>query len=300
MKELDKAVENLSQATNLMVDAMKQMAVALNIEPTSLGLEEGGIKSNLSSSALSILNQCRIDGKNVFLPEEKLDRKIYQEVAKALNGIGGNWNRKVNGFVFSIDPTDLLAEIAGGAKRNLKKEFQFFATPADLADYLVELAKPECFDIVLEPSAGQGAIIEAIGRVIDTTSISIDAIELMHENYDILHEKTANIHFQCYRADFLQAAQSGRYQYHYNRIIANPPFSKNQDIDHIEAMYKCCKDGGRIVSVASNHWRTSTNKKETEFKNWLESIGAEIIDVPKGKFKDSGTMIATCIIVINK
>ena len=88
-----------------------------------------------------ILKDCTVDGNVVKLPNIKLDRKEYLEVKKALELIGGKWKGgKVAGFVFASDPTDLLNQIANGEKRNLKKEFQFFATPEKLAAYLVELA----------------------------------------------------------------------------------------------------------------------------------------------------------------
>ena len=77
-----------------------------------------------------VLQNCTVEGTVVKLPNVQLDRKLYQEVAKALELIGGKWKGgKVFGFVFATDPTDLLHQIANGEKGNLKKEFQFFATP---------------------------------------------------------------------------------------------------------------------------------------------------------------------------
>ena len=86
-----------------------------------------------------VLHNCTVEGTTVKLPNVQLDRKLYQEVAKALELIGGKWKGgKVSGFVFATDPTDLLDQIANGEKRNLKKEFQFFATPEKLADELID------------------------------------------------------------------------------------------------------------------------------------------------------------------
>ena len=84
-----------------------------------------------------ILKQCTIDDKVVRLPDIQLDRKTYCDVAKRLELIGGKWNRKFKGFLFENDPTELLADVQNGEKRNLKKEFQFFETPAELAEKLV-------------------------------------------------------------------------------------------------------------------------------------------------------------------
>jgi len=40
---------------------------------------------------LKILQQCTVANNVVKLPEGQLDRKLYQEVAKALELIGGKW-----------------------------------------------------------------------------------------------------------------------------------------------------------------------------------------------------------------
>lgn len=110
-----------------------------------------------------VLQNCRVEGNVVKLPEGQLDRKLYLEVSNKLQLIGGKWKGgKTAGFVFEQDPAELLAEISEGADRNLKKEYQFFETPAELADRLVELAEMENYHRVLEPSAGRGAIVNTI------------------------------------------------------------------------------------------------------------------------------------------
>lgn len=86
----------------------------------------------------------------------------------------------------------------------------------------------------------------------------------------------------------------------FDKIIANPPFAKNKDIDHIRKMFECLKPKGRIVSMASNHWRNSGNKKEKDFRLWVAGLDADIKDIKAGSFKESGTNVATCIIIINK
>jgi hypothetical protein len=132
-----------------------------------------------------VLQNCKVEGMIVKLPDTQLERKLYQEVAKALELIGGKWKGgKVFGFVFTTDPTELLNQIANGEKRNLKKEFQFFGTPDDLADDLVFEAQIEPYHKILEPSAGQGAIVKAINRVFPDTKVS--CYELMEVNQTIL------------------------------------------------------------------------------------------------------------------
>lgn len=239
-----------------------------------------------------VLKDCLIEGNIVKLPDVQLDRKLYMEVAKAIELIGGKWKGgKVAGFVFQTDPTDLFTEIQNGEKRNLKKEYQFFATPSDLADLLVSKADLHEDHNILEPSAGQGAIVNAINRMIPNKVV--DTYELMPLNQTIL-KKISTVNF--IGEDFL-LDQSGK---KYDRIIANPPFTKNQDILHIREMYNRLEYGGTLVSIASKHWQLSDNKKEKEFRNWLDEIDAYVEEIPAGAFKESGTNISSVIIVIDK
>jgi hypothetical protein len=246
------------------------------------------------NTKIEVLQACTVApiGFVVKMPDVKLDRKLYLEVAKALELIGGKWKGgNVQGFVFSIDPAELLEKIQGGDNVNLKKQYQFFETPYGLAKRLVELACIFAHNTVLEPSAGQGAIVKAILE--ECPNSYVDCFELMETNCMILNKIPRAFILE---KDFLAAT----YVPTYDRIIANPPFSKNQDIQHVRKMVDCLKTGGRLVSVMSKHWITSENRVEKEFKTWLDQFDVEIIEVEAGTFKESGTNIAAVIVVINK
>lgn len=251
-------------------------------------------------TVIQVIAESTITDNLLTLPATQLDRTIYQEVNKKLTGIGGKWNRKQQGFVFSTNPSELIERILEGEKINLKKDFQYFPTPTPIAERLVELAEINHTHSILEPSAGQGHIVDVIQETIIEEDLDyvpnievFDCYELMAENRKVLEE---NLFINIAGEDFLQASS----EYKYDRIIANPPFSKNQDIDHIKKMYEVLNENGRIVTIASTHWIHSSNKKETEFREWLEEINAEIIHLEAGSFKESGTMVETVILVINK
>ena len=240
---------------------------------------------------LEILQKCTIEENTVKLPNIQLERKEYIEVKNKLELIGGKWKGgKIQGFVFATDPSELLNQISTGEKRNLKKEFQFFATPENLADELVYYADLKNHDTILEPSAGQGAIIKAINKVCDVVP---DCFELMDVNAHIL--KKSGLSFNLIGEDFLK--NEGKT---YSKIIANPPFTKNQDIDHLKEMYNCLSRGGKLVCITSESWVNGTQKKQIEFIDWLESVNADIIAIPKNSFKESGTSVGGRIIIIDK
>lgn len=250
------------------------------------------MKPEATTQALECLGKCTVEGMIVKLPIGQLDKAVYAEVKKRLELIGGTWKGgKVYGFVFPSDPTELLAQVAGGEARNIKKECQFFGTPEGLADELVSLAEIKIYHSILEPSAGQGAIVRATQKELGGPT-TVWGYELIPLNQTFLNKITG---FRLLGADFLACDDTS-----FDRIIANPPFSKNQDIDHIYKMYECLKSGGRLVSIASKHWQLSGNKKETEFREWLEKVGAEVHEIPLGAFKESGTNVASVIIVIDK
>lgn len=246
----------------------------------------------MEQKVLEVLKNCAIAGNNVKLPSGQLDAKLYQAVAKKLNLIGGKWKGgKTSAFVFPNDPTELLSQIANGENRDIKKEYQFYATPSTLADKLVEYADISDIHDILEPSAGQGAIIQAINRVLPNKLV--DCYELMDINRMFLSKiSTANL----IGNDFLTESNSKLY----DKIIANPPFSKSQDILHVREMYDRLKVGGRLVSITSKHWSLVEHKKEKDFRNWLNELNAEVYDIESGAFKSSGTMTSGYIIVINK
>lgn len=240
-----------------------------------------------------ILQQCTVSGLVVKLPDVQLERDEYTAVKKSLELIGGKWKGgKIAGFVFEQDPTELLAQLASGEQRNLKKEYQFFATPPavvammiDRIPWITNKAK------ILEPSAGDGAIIKELVKHNGITQV--DCYEAMDLNRTKLAGVPAanllgNDFFDCDLKDT------------YDLVIANPPFTKNQDIDHIAKMWDVVKPGGVILTLTSPSWKIGTQKKQVQFREWLYELSADIQEIDEGAFKESGTSIRTMLIKIVK
>jgi hypothetical protein len=302
MKDLE-LVNRASEVTNKFLENMlakinkpsNHVSPELPAEDTEVEQEE---MPETTNEVQAVLKQCAVLGNVVKLPDGQLDRKLYADVKKALELIGGNWKGgKTYGFVFQTDPTELLEQIANGEKRNLKKEYQFFETPVELAARMVEMAElgetdGQGYGDILEPSAGQGAIVKAIHEATEGAA-TVYCYELMDINRGIL---SAMPGVSIIGDDFLKAASVVQY----DRIIANPPFTKNQDIDHIRHMYNLLKPGGVMVSLASPSWKFGSQKKQVSFREWLIGIDAYLQEIPEGAFKESGTSIRTVLIKIVK
>lgn len=229
----------------------------------------------------------KLENNIYFLPNIQMDRKEYLKVAEHLKFLGGKWNRGKKGFVFDRK-IENIEELLGD-NISKKKDLQFFETPQGLAKELVDLVEVDNYVDILEPSAGRGAIIKEIKKVYHK---KIQYCEIDETNRKYLDEIN---NLENVGNDFLKFNEMT-----FDRIIANPPFSKNKDIDHIRHMFSLLRNKGILVSIASIHWQVSNNKKEKEFKQWLKDLNAEIIEIEAGKFKESGTMIGSVIIKIIK
>src|SRR5690606_19140796 len=163
-----------------------------------------------------------------------------------------------------------------------------FPTPRAIVVELMELAAIQPGMKVLEPSAGKGAIAYAIAEIAKP-----DCIELMEANYSAL---AGDIKLGTVtRTDFLTVEPSGDY----DRVVMNPPFSRQKDIRHVMHAFKFLKPGGRLVSVMSNGVTFRGDRLTNEFRALVESADGVIDELPEGAFKDSGTMVRTVVVTLN-
>ena len=241
----------------------------------------------LPNDVIESIRLMAVDGNRLELPAKKIDN--YSAVRRVLLKAGGVY--KKNGFVFA-DPAEIQARLTCGEVVNDKKKFQEFFTPPEVADLLIREARIEDHTRVLEPSAGQGAL----ARLIEARyKVTVECVELQAKNTDVLESKGLHV----VQGDFLKlhpAHLGGSF----DRIVANPPFSNNQDIDHVTHMADFLAEGGRLVSLMSMNWCAGSQRKQIAFRYRLDALGAEITQVPEGMFKQSGTMVPTCVVRIDR
>jgi 16S rRNA G966 N2-methylase RsmD len=262
-----------------------------------------------------VLSESRIDENNdFFLPDYQIERKLYLKVAERLGFFGWSWHKGKKRFLPNAELAGVLKtessrkEIIHALLQcdgdNIKKKTQFFETPEHLCKEIVDSSLSTFSDMrnlrVLEPSAGRGAFIKALASSVFSEKIGIvDCVELDKTNFKFLCglcSELENLKVYPHNADFLQYTADKKY----DLIIANPPFSKGQDVDHVMHMYELLADGGRLYSLMSPHAFFAQDSKSRQFRDFIENIDCVVDDIPSGTFKDSGTTIATKIIKIFK
>lgn len=158
----------------------------------------------------------------------------------------------------------------------------YFPTPDSVIEQMIDEAEIENGMSILEPSAGDGRIIRAIQDSCPDLTIT---------GYEINPERAHNAGVRC--LDFMQVSPEPTY----DRILMNPPFSHGRWYQHVLHAYQFLKPGGRLVAIIPNG---AINKKhQGEWSLMMRGFVNEI-PLPKGAFKESGTMIETRILVVEK
>jgi predicted RNA methylase len=245
----------------------------------------------IDAGILEIIERGRSEGTLYYLPEGQLDRPTYVAVNKVLECLGGKWMRGLKAHAFETDISDRIDDVLlTGEVIDQKKEFQFFETPPDIIAKMIKLADVQPGHLCLEPSAGNGAIAEELGKIAGHTRVV--CWELDPKNVRYLKEHS----FCVNEGDFLLSPVFGRY----DRIVMNPPFTKQQDVFHVLKALEFLKPDGILVSVMSAGVTFRANRKTLEFWETVKRHEYEVITLDPGAFKVSGTMVNTVILKVTK
>ena len=149
--------------------------------------------------------------------------------------------------------------------------------------------KPSCGDVFRIGAAIDGRLVGVaqVGRPVARRLDKGKIIEITR----LCTDGTPNVCSFLYSRAARVARELGYEKIIWDRVIMNPPFARQQDIDHIYKAFDVLKSGGVLVSVISISPFFRTNRKSVEFKDWLSDVGAEITELSEGAFKDSGTML---------
>lgn len=239
-------------------------------------------KFSVSDEVMAVLRRSRIEGNALYLPNLFDNRPLYNNVMKVVTGAGGRWNKKAGAHTFETDPRQKLGLVLeSGVAVNEKKKWQAFYTPSELAEEIAAMADVKGH-LVLEPSAGDGALADACMKA---GAFQVRCIEMNPEAVTKLEAKGYTL--PC-NADFLTQKPASPYK----RIVMNPPFTKNQDIKHIAHALTWLDMDGLLVAVMLG------NTERPKLKEILNGHDWKIRDVPAGAFKESGTNIKTAILTV--
>lgn len=178
---------------------------------------------------------------------------------------------------------DVLADEAGEkpdqkkTNTNVSKDLQFYRTPKAVIDRVLGSVNLNDNSRILEPSCGDGAILDALKKLGHNCS----GIE-----YDQSRAQQArNKGHSVLTANFLDCEPDPKF----DAIVVNPPFSGQHYIKHINHAMKFLKDGGLLLAILpASAW----------YKH--KKLDGRWTDLPISSFRESGTNVNTGFLRICK
>lgn len=229
-----------------------------------------------------------IGESTLALPQ--MDPKLYTKVASVLEACGIQWNRKRKTHVLSPDSLqELRAAVESGIYYDSARALEFFATAKetarDLALMLADKLRDEDAPIVLEPSAGEGALICALLEVMPNARVV--GVELDPRRARTLAERFAgDPRVTIHQGDILTFSHAG-----FDGVIMNPPFEAS--LSHVMHTFSLLKPTGTLVGIAM-----TTRKKDRDMALFLQQRGALVWPTEDKAFVGT-TVNATCFRILN-
>lgn len=273
----------------------------------------------LTNEQIQILKDCKVEGNKIYL-QWQLNRKQYLNINQILETIWVKWSKWKKAHIADwLNQEDIKNAFEDIFKtwevetlKETVKKFQFYPTPKEVAEYLVELADIQKTDFVLEPSAWEWNIVdEILPKIKDWAKynnivlieLDIRKVKQLKEKYDCfwwmkddcdwLWTYSSEYLMNIYQWDFLENNLNTNT---FNKIIMNPPFTKSQDVRHILKAYSHLREWWRIVSIASS----SITTRQWKLYDELRALNPKFTELPEWSFKKSWTWVNTVIVLIDK
>lgn len=266
---------------------------------------DGGTTPELYGGIVAHIERSRQGGG--YGPHQSECESDYFKVRGFKNGNAHVWFKrddlveKVNALLGEYYDTPIPEERApvddplAKAKTSLAKNYGFYPTPDTAAETVIEKAMLRHREegerlTVLEPSAGTGNLAKraaAMGAV-------VDCVEYQPALANGLSLSRLYRLVTC--GDFLQRTPVPLY----DRVIMNPPFDRERDIDHVMHALKFLKPDGVLTAVMSASTEFRETRKSTAFRELMEQMKARWHDLPAGSFASSGTYVNTVVMRVFK
>lgn len=159
--------------------------------------------------------------------------------------------------------------------KSVAKSMDYFPTPPNIVDMLIEKADLKCGQMILEPSAGKGNIAEAIQQKVgDCATLHVveysdyNRLTLEAKNYTVVGSDFLNFGVKERNDRGLPIYEDGVL---YDRIVMNPPFQDGMDFMHITHAYKMLADDGVLVAIVPSSSYVGLGRDATEKNAFIEA-----------------------------
>lgn len=201
----------------------------------------------------------------------------------------------------------------GTFKLTPAKDFGFYPTPPGACRIVMDgvpfhRGRLEPPLRILEPSAGTGNLARLCAeereeaewngntKLSYKTRAVVDCVEIQPHLARALDAEC--LYARVYNQDFLalQPETTGLY----DRVVMNPPFDRERDIDHVIHALKFLKPNGYLTAIMSAGTDFRDTRKARAFRELMNSLNGRYIELPGGSFSEVGTYVNTIVIQVWK
>lgn len=253
-----------------------------------------------------------VDGSQLTITAE-LERKLYLKVSATLLALGGKWSKGAKAHTFDDAIADRIEQALVRGEVTTAQDVGFFPTPEKLAKRMAKFVVPKTnSDVrVLEPSAGQGALIEAVLQ----RGASVTALEWDQKRRHGLANRFAGdrvIVLHTFPPTSLSDFMAFTPVMKFAAIIANPPFCKVGKGDHIDHLLHMLDlldpdgpnggglPGSRLACVMPASLLFREDRRYREARVAISTWQGRIEPIPRASFVASGTGVNTCVVLIGE
>ncbi|MES1933207.1 DNA restriction methylase [Salinisphaera shabanensis T35B1] len=162
------------------------------------------------------------------------DRKLLAEAKAILEVLGGVPIADSDAYLFDYPANEVIDEVILSGLLPDQRSHQFYPTPPEIAEAVIDAAQIGPNHRCLEPSAGQGGLASFMPQA------QTHCVEISPLNCQVLRARG----FEATEADFMSWRDGV-----FDRICMNPPFDRRRARVHLERAASMLAPGGRLVCV---------------------------------------------------
>lgn len=159
-----------------------------------------------------------------------------------------------------------------------KRDYTKFFTYPETAKFMVDLLDPKDKDFILEPSAGNGALVKAVKeKCKDAIVVAIEIDERWRNDLSLITDISVI-------KDFLDIFENPKF----SSCVANPPFGNGTDLQaHFDKIKRCVKKDGAIVLLLPEDFEIDFPHDCYPLENWSKNSDGTTTPIKIVKFINS-------------
>lgn len=241
-------------------------------------------------------------------PRQSVTEGTYFRIRTYKNGNAHLWftrddlvaraNALLAEYYGEVLPDGVPADVTPGDIRNrstaLVRDLQFYRTPQDVVERILGDVYIRPGDRVLEPSAGDGAIVRELLR----RGASVEAVEVDPGRARALRDLLylARGAYRVCLDNFLTMPPRPAFDY----VVMNPPFYGTHWMQHVMHAADFLAPGGALIAVLPVSAELGESRAHEAFRAWVAERRGIFRDLPLESFASSGTRISTVYLTVHR